>query len=163
MKPTFIGLGGQKCASSWLHAIFSDHPDAFMSSPKELNFFSSLTIAVRSGTKVIFAPRTGNRQSGEISPSYLPDWDAPSRAHAYNNADLRILIALRDPVERAFSNHLHDIRLAYYRNKELSFEAGLANNPMYSAQSRYAQHSSRWLEYFLLEARIWSSCRRTCL
>jgi hypothetical protein len=150
MKPTFIGLGGQKCASSWLYNIFSDHPDAFVSTPKELNFFSSCYERGFQWYENHFADAAGRLAVGEISPSYLPDWDAPIRAHAYN-PNLRILVALRDPVERAYSNHLHDLRLAYYKGSDLSFEAGLANNPMYLEQSRYARHLSRWLEFFPMD------------
>ena len=150
MKPTFIGLGGQKCASSWLYVVFSDHPDAFVSSPKELNFFSAFYDRGAQWYESHFTDAVGRQAVGEISPSYLPDWNAAPRAYAYN-ADFRIVVALRDPVERAYSNHLHDIRLAYYRGGDLSFESGLANNPMYLEQSRYGQHLSRWLEYFPLD------------
>lgn len=147
MKPTFIGLGGQKCASSWLYQVFNDHPDAFVSTPKELNFFSSLYERGCQWYESHFTEAAGRLAVGEISPSYLPDSDAPARAHAYA-PNLRIILALRDPVERAYSNHLHDIRLGYYKGTDLSFEAGLENNPMYVEQSRYARHLSRWLAFF---------------
>jgi hypothetical protein len=147
MKPTFIGLGGQKCASSWLYLVFNDHPDAFVSKPKELNFFSSSFDRGFQWYESHFDSADGRSAVGEISPSYLPDWNAPARAHRYNPA-FRILVTLRDPVERAYSNHLHDIRLAYYRGSDLSFEAGLLNNPMYLEQSRYAHHLGRWLDFF---------------
>jgi len=150
VKPTFIGLGGQKCASSWLHAIFNDHPDAYVSTPKELNFFSAFYDRGQHWYESHFAAGNGRIAVGEISPSYLPDRDAPARAHAYN-PDFRLLLALRDPIERAYSNHLHDIRLGYYQGADLSFEAGLANNPMYVEQSRYAKHLSAWLEHFSKE------------
>ena len=147
MKPTFIGLGGQKCASSWLYTVFNDHPDAFVSTPKELNYFSAVYDRGHQWYESHFTAGAGRAAVGEISPSYLPDRDAPARAHAYN-PDFRILVALRDPVERAYSNHLHNIRLGYYQGADLSFEAGLANNPMYVEQSRYAKHLRAWLEHF---------------
>ena len=147
MKPTFIGLGGQKCASSWLYTVFNDHPDAFVSTPKELNFFSAVYDRGHQWYERHFVAGAGRAAVGEISPSYLPDRDAPSRAHEFN-PEFRILVALRDPVERAYSNHLHDIRLGYYQGTDLSFEAGLANNSMYLEQSRYAKHLRAWLEYF---------------
>lgn len=148
MKPTFIGLGGQKCASSWLHAIFADHPQAFVSTPKELDFFSSHFERGFQWYERHFEAATGGHIAvGEISPSYLPDSDAPARARRYN-PDLRILVALRDPVERAYSNFLHDVRLGYYQSAAPSFEDALANNPMYVEQSRYARHLRRWMEFF---------------
>jgi len=147
MKPTFIGLGGQKCASSWLHMVFNDHPDAFVSDPKELNFFSAVYDRGYQWYERHFSEAAGRAAIGEISPSYLPDCDAPARARHYN-PEFRILLALRDPVERAYSNHLHDIRLGYYQSGDLSFESGLKNNPMYVEQSRYAKHLATWLDYF---------------
>lgn len=147
MKPTFIGLGGQKCASSWLHTVFLDHPEAYVTMPKELDFFSAFYDRGFQWYEAYFKGAGDRRAVGEISPSYLPDSDAPARAYAYN-AQFRIIVALRDPVERAYSNHLHDLRLGHYSGADLTFEAGLANNPMYVEQSRYATHLSRWLEYF---------------
>lgn len=147
MRPSFIGLGGQKCASSWLYMVFRDHPDVFVTVPKELDFFSAFYDRGFQWYESFFAVADGKAAIGEISPSYLPDRDAPARAHAYN-PDFRIIVALRDPVERAYSNHLHDVRLGHYSGQDLSFEAGLANNPMYVEQSRYATHLSRWTKYF---------------
>ncbi len=147
MKPSFIGLGAQKCASTWLHAVFSDHPDAFVSEPKELNFFTAHFDRGGQWYERHFSPGSGRKAVGEISPSYFPDRDAPARAFDYN-PDFRILIALRDPVERAYSSHLHNVRLGYFAGTDLSFEAGLADNPMYVEQSRYAKHLSAWLEHF---------------
>lgn len=147
IKPTFIGLGAQKSASSWLYTVFRDHPDAFVSTPKEINFFSSCYERGFQWYERHFATAGRCAAIGEISPSYLPDWDAPARARAYH-PKLRILVTLRDPVERAYSNHLHDIRLGYYENDDLTFEGALANNPMYLEQSLYAKHVDRWLEFF---------------
>ena len=45
---------------------------------------------------------------------------------------LSLLCAIQ--LNRAYSNHLHEIRLAQYSGYDLSFEAGLANNPMYVEQ-----------------------------
>lgn len=39
MKPGFIGIGAQKCASSWIYDILLDHPEVSMSEKKELDFF----------------------------------------------------------------------------------------------------------------------------
>lgn len=147
MKPTFIGLGGQKCASSWLYRIFDDHPDAYVSSPKELNYFSAFYDRGQQWYERHFVASVGRLAIGEISPSYLPDRDAPARARAYNPG-FRLLVALRDPVERAYSNHLHDLRLGYLGDDDRSFEKGLANNPMYVEQSRYAKHLRSWFAHF---------------
>lgn len=145
-KPAFIGIGAQKCASTWIYQVLSDHPEIFVSTPKELDFFSSFFDRGYQWYQRAFAESDTGRLCGEISPSYFVDSDAPARAKAYN-PDFKIVLALRDPIERAYSNHLHDVRLLHLQG-ELSFEAGLRNNPMYLEQCRYASHLKRWLEFF---------------
>lgn len=152
MKPTFIGLGAQKCASTWIYRILQDHPEAALSKPKELDYFSYYYGRGYCWYEQFFSGVAGNMKAvGEISPSYLSHPLAPKRAHAYNPA-FRIILALRDPVERAYSNHLHLVKMGYLKGSDCSFEYGLANNPMYVEQSRYATHLEAWLEYFPREA-----------
>jgi Sulfotransferase family len=88
-----------------------------------------------------------SKVTGEISPSYLVAAEAAERVCAYGPT-MRILVALRDPVERAFSNHVHEVRKGLYALADTSFEAGLAENPMYLDQSRYGHHLERWFARF---------------
>lgn len=140
-----IGVGAQKCATTWLHFVLKAHPDAFMSEPKELDFFSSFFDRGYEWYDRHFVGGAGKAVRGEISPSYLHDFDAPARAFAYAPA-AKVVAVLRDPVDRAFSNHLHEVRNGNCTS--VDFEAGMANNPLYLHQSRYALHLNRWLEAF---------------
>jgi hypothetical protein len=147
MSQLFIGIGAQKCASTWVHRILQDHPQACVSEPKELDFFS---YNFERGFQWFERHFPANSQAlvrGEISPSYFHDLAAPQRLKAYC-PNVRVIVTLRDPVERAYSNHLHDIRIENFSGPDLGFEAGLANNPMYVEQSRYATHLSRWMAHF---------------
>src|SRR5690606_31306508 len=85
--------------------------------------------------------------TGEISPSYFHDPAAPARVRAYRR-DMKLLLTLRDPVDRALSNHKHEVRLGHFTGPDLSFEAGLANNPMYVEQGLYGKHLASWLQHF---------------
>lgn len=147
MKPNFIGLGAQKCASSWLYQVMFDHPQVFVSTPKELDFFSAFYDRGLMWYENYFTEAGGCSARGEVSPSYLPDFDAPARAKAYD-PNFKIIICLRDPVARLVSNHSHDLRLAFFAGDDLSVEAGLKNNPMYVEQSFYAKHIKHWLKFF---------------
>lgn len=147
MKPSYIGIGAQKCASTWVHYILQDHPQAFASSPKELDFFSYNYGRGLQWYEKYFEKGLGRKAVGEISPSYFYDLSAPLRAYKYN-PHFKIIVMLRDPIERAYSNHLHEIRVGNFTGNDLSFEAGLANNPMYLEQSCYATHITRWLQLF---------------
>lgn len=144
---TFLGIGAQKCASTWVYKILQEHPDVFVSDPKELDFFSHNYNCGFQWYLKYFNEGIDKKIFGEISPSYFYDRSAPKRVFDYN-PEMKIIITLRDPIDRAYSNHLHEIRIGHYTGDDLSFEAGLENNPMYVYQSLYATHLKSWLEYF---------------
>ena len=147
MRPTFIGIGAQKCATSWVYRVLEDHPEALLSDPKELHFFSTHFDHGYQWYERHFSDRAEAKAVGEYSTTYLYSADAAARAHSYN-PDFRLIVTLRDPVDRAYSNHLHEIRVGHLTSGDLSFEACEANNPMYLQQCRYAEHLKKWLVHF---------------
>lgn len=147
MKATFIGIGAQKCASSWLYDILADHPEAAVSEKKELDFFSYHYEHGYRWYESQFPGKPGAKAVGEISPSYFNEASVPERAKLYS-PDLRILVSLRDPVERALSQHRHLVRIGLVPGPDYRFETALADNPSYIEQGCYATHLSRWLQVF---------------
>ncbi len=151
MKPAFIGLGAQKCASTWVHRILESHPDVVLPPEKEIDFFSYYFDRGYQWYERQLAGAANARNprlcAGEISPSYFHHPDAPTRVSEYSPR-VKLLVTLRDPVERALSNHRHEVRMGHFTGEDLSFEAGLANNPMYLEQGFYGAHLSRWLAVF---------------
>lgn len=147
MKPTFIGIGAQKCASTWLYRILAEHPQVGVSAEKELDFFSYRYDRGFQWYERHFAGCNGKSAVGEISPSYFAEPAVPERVRRYAS-DVRVLVSFRDPVQRALSNHKHEVRLGQFSGPDLSFEAGLRNNPMYVEQGRYGTHLARWFEHF---------------
>lgn len=147
-KPSAIGIGAQKCASSWIHAVLAAHPEAAVAREKELDFFSYYYDRGYRWYESLFDDSQPVRLHFENSPSYFHDPRTPERVRAYAPA-MKILLLLRDPVERAYSNHLHEVIKGHIPN--LSFEEGLANNPSYLDQSRYGTHLARWREVFPAE------------
>lgn len=145
MRPDIIGIGAQKCASSWLHAVAGSHPEIGISDPKEVDFFSYYFDRGYRWYEEHFAEVPGARVYFESSPSYFHDPRSPARARAYRE-DLKVLALLRDPVKRAFSNHLHEIIKGHIPS--CPFEEGLENNPAYLEQGLYATHLGRWLDAF---------------
>jgi hypothetical protein len=147
VKPTFIGLGAQKCASTWLHRLLSSHPQVDLPDVKEIDFFSYHFDHGYQWYERHFDALAPDRCTGEVSPSYFHDPSAPQRVSSYS-PDAKLLVTLRDPVERAVSNHKHEIRLGHLAGEDLSFEAGLNNNPMYVEQGLYGKHLANWLTSF---------------
>ncbi|MCK0168499.1 sulfotransferase domain-containing protein [Jannaschia sp. S6380] len=140
-----IGIGAQKCASSWLHAVAASHPDIAVADPKEVDFFS---YHFDHGYRWYEGHFDHARQTPvrfESSPSYFHDPRSPARARAYN-PDIRVVVLLRDPIRRAFSNHAHEIIKGHI--PPIPFEDGLRNNPAYVEQGLYATHLSRWRDAF---------------
>lgn len=147
MRPNFLGIGAQKCATTWLHAILVDHPEVCMGPKKEIDFFSHYYDYGFQWYERRFHCDGERIAVGEVSPSYFHSTQAPRRVSAYHG-DMRLVLFLRDPVERAFSNHKHEVRIGHLRGRDLSFEYGLKNNPAYIEQGLYATHLERWLEHF---------------
>jgi hypothetical protein len=147
MKPTFIGIGAQKCASTWLYRILAEHPEVGVSEEKEIHFFSHWYDRGYQWYERHFEGNAGKQVVGEISPSYFVEPTVPKRVFDYD-PNLKILVSFRHPIQRALSNHRHEVRAARYRGPDFSFEAGMRNNPMYVEQGRYGSQLERWLEYF---------------
>jgi hypothetical protein len=146
----FLGIGAQKCATSWLHHVLSQHPQVRASDPKELNYFTANYDRGALWYESHFAGAGEAVICGEASPTYFFSADAPERAHRYNPA-LKLIAVVRDPVARAFSNHLHEIRKGHIP-EDTSFETALAANPAYVLQGRYRENLTRWIDRFGREA-----------
>ncbi len=84
--------------------------------------------------------------SGEFSTSYLTDPDAPGRIRdRYPQA--RLLVSLRNPVDRAYSNYLNDI-VAGVVPPTQAFPEALQSHPEYVESGRYAHYLANYLELF---------------
>ena len=148
MKINFIGIGAQKCASTWVHSVLSDHPEVAVLPGKEIDFFSYYYNFGYEWYEKHICDVGTVKMIGEVSPSYFADSsDTPDRVFFYN-PKMRIVLSLRDPIERAYSNHLNEVKLGHVTNQNLEFENGLANNPMYLEQSRYGRQLARWFAVF---------------
>jgi hypothetical protein len=146
-KPTFIGIGAQKAATTWIYDVLADHPDVGLSESKEVDFFSRHFDKGYQWYERQFVAEDARKAYGEISPSYLNEPGVPPRVAAYL-PHVKIIVSLREPIARAISNHKHEVRVGHLAGADVSFETGLQNNPSYVDQGRYATHLRRWLEFF---------------
>lgn len=148
-KISFIGVGGQKCASTWIYDILADHPDVCISKDKELDFFSNFWdrgYAWYEGKFDLERARVAEAV-GEVSPSYLSDTDSAERAAKYNK-DMKVIVTLRNPIDRAYSNHKHNIRQGFVPDGDMGFEKSLAENPTYIEHGYYGRYLKNWLRNF---------------
>jgi hypothetical protein len=150
-RPTYVGIGAQKCASTWLHRMLEAHPQVAVPEVKEIDFFSYRYDRGFQWYERCFVDDEGSGKAtqarGEISPSYFCEPAVPERVASYM-PEAKIIVSLRDPVQRALSNHRHEIRIGHLVGDDVSLERGLRNNPMYVEQGLYATHLKRWLKFF---------------
>lgn len=146
----FLGIGAQKAGTSWLHRMLGAHPQIFMAQAedKDLKFFSAHYDYGYAWYERHFADDGGAARRGEFSTSYFYSQEAPARVRRYN-PDVRLVLSLRDPVDRLVSHHRHEIRTGRL-GAGVPLEVGLASNPSYVEQSMYFTQLARWLEHFPL-------------
>jgi hypothetical protein len=113
--PDFVGIGVQKAGTTWWFDAICAHPDVFSRADihKERHFFGRY--AVRSFGEADctkyhdWFPRPHDRLTGEWTPDYIHcPWIPALLAQAAPRA--RLLVLLRDPVERFRSGLAHQRR-----------------------------------------------------
>jgi hypothetical protein len=111
--PNFFIVGAQKAATTSLYFYLKEIPGVYMSPLKEPFYFSphavpnSASDIIRDKKEYLrlFEKARGYKAIGEATPIYLWDPDTPKLIHeAVPHA--RIIMILRDPIERAYSNYL---------------------------------------------------------
>ncbi len=104
----FVICGTQKGGTTALDAYLREHPQVCMAERKEVHFFDD--DAHFDGDEpdyapyhACFEPGRSHRLLGEATPIYMYWRQAPRRLHAYN-PDLKLIVLLRNPIERAYSH-----------------------------------------------------------
>ena len=101
--PTFIGIGVQRSATTWLHDCLKAHPNVFLPDSKELSFFNNerLYSQGESWYRSQFSGHRGEAAVGEITPLYLHSASIELMYEMCPNAQL--ILILREPADRAYS------------------------------------------------------------
>lgn len=101
--PDFLGIGGVKSATTWLYENLRAHPGVFLPAEKELHYFG-LKWFKRLQWYAAHFEHAGDRVAGEITPAYgLLPVDR-IRDVAELMPDLRLVLLMRNPVDRAWSH-----------------------------------------------------------
>lgn len=126
--PDFLGIGAQRCATTWLFENLRDHPALYLPEAKELDFFSSASYSGASSPvaeyRSVFSGAIPGQKCGEISTEYLISREAPRRIRRLLGS-VRLITLVRDPVERAFSSYSKRRRDGEW---DRSFEEFVAQN-----------------------------------
>ncbi|HEX2192964.1 MAG TPA: sulfotransferase domain-containing protein [Acidimicrobiales bacterium] len=145
--PDFLGIGALKAATTYLDALLRAHPQLCLPPGlKEVQFFNRYYDRGVEWYAGLFSSCDGRRR-GEISPQYLFDESCPARI-ASVLPDVRLLVSIRDPVQRAYSQYKHWVEERGYREP---FETFLADHPGALARGEYFRSVCRYLDYFPFE------------
>ena len=108
VKVGFLIAGTQKGGTSALDAYLREHPDICMANQKEVHFFDNEAIFNGDNSDyavyhAAFSLKTSQQLLGESTPIYMYWHAAPKRIWQYN-PDMKFLIMLRNPIDRAYSH-----------------------------------------------------------
>jgi hypothetical protein len=161
-KPNFIIAGAQKSGSTYIWSMLRQHPDIFFPEEKEINFFNTSS---RSDFDIVEYAQlfdgAGDFQiKGEASPRYLFYSHVPKLMHELNSK-LKLVFILRNPVLRAESHYLHNVRDGF---ESLSFEKAIEEEEFrirkdefslraysYVGRGLYAKQIKEYFNYFAKE------------
>src|SRR5262245_4918474 len=142
--PNFLYIGTSKAGSTWLYDVVNRHPEIYMASGKGLFFFSTHYERGLEWYASHFAAARGERIRGEVSHGYLYDEKACERMAAMD-PELKLMVCLREPLDRAFSEYLDGVKNGRVR---ASFEAQIERDPWLLERGRYARYLAPYLERF---------------
>ena len=108
---SFMIVGAQKCGTSALAHFLSQHPEIGMASPKEVHLFDSPNYSTHWRPEQIdalyrpfFSHCADAPLRGEATPIYMFLPEIAQELRRYN-PELKLIVMVRDPVERAISHY----------------------------------------------------------
>lgn len=180
--PDVLLIGASKCGTSSMAAHLSAHPDCMPPFYKEVRYFDSSRIpaadydgfrahfptVVRRGAKQLVSGRRA--WTADFSPTYFDHPHAPRRVFEVLGSEVRLVLMLRNPVDRAYSQYRFQRGIGNEREEdfakaldlEASRVAGEAERRRadeaydgerlvkfgYVTRGLYRQHLESWHRYF---------------
>ena len=116
--PNFLIVGVQKAGTTSIYNYLQEHPQIYMSSVKETNFLeqdwenlppeqqNKNGIVTLEKYREVFAGVQDEIAIGEASPNYLFHYESSAARIKKYVPHAKLIVILRNPVERAYSDHL---------------------------------------------------------
>jgi hypothetical protein len=164
--PNFFIVGAANSGTTSLYRCLNQHPEVFLPALKEPHYFAQVRpsygqrymrtyVTEKKAYLKLFRGGAGYRAIGEASPSYLFDAEAPLRIRSVV-PHARIIMLLRDPLERAHSHYLMDVREGvqdqhFYKAIEQDWYRsgkGWGRSHLYVELGLYAEQVDRYITTF---------------
>ena len=140
--PNFLYVGPDKAGSSWLHEMLLKHPDVYLSPAKDLYYFDRYYDRGLAWYASQFRDARDETIVGEVCQDYLFHPQAADRIHE-TLGPVRVMVSLRDPVERAWSSYLYARKHGIWPEP---FGEALQTRPELLDHGRYATGLDRFLQ-----------------
>lgn len=140
---TFLMVGCQRCGSTWTYEALKEHPEVYLPDSKQTHFFDE---SFENGMGWYLEHFDGISDKhiavGEVATSYCLPEVIPKVASEL--PDIKIIMAMRGPVERAYS---------YYRSRAphedwKNFEDALLCEPEITARGQYIDQIEILLQHY---------------
>jgi hypothetical protein len=161
-KVNAILIGAGRSGTTSLYHYLKEHQSICFSSIKEVHYFSIKDLYKRGEEyyHYFFSECRENQKWVSADTYLLVDKKAPKRIFSYN-PEMKIIVILRDPVDRAYSSYLYAINNGYEK-KNITFQQTLElekerlitnniveiNNLCHFYGSLYYYHIRYWMQYF---------------
>jgi hypothetical protein len=159
MFPDFLIIGAQKAGSTLLLKCLREHPDVFMPFGETRVFEDPEYVRtdVRHFFEKLFAGVSQKKAVGIKRPAYLAKPECPERIHRLI-PNAKLVVVLRNPVERAISAYYHYMRCGYIPIRpsqegltkliEGQYENAFPKSAEIIEYGRYHEHLRRYLKFF---------------
>ena len=110
-EPNFLVIGVKKGGTTSIYNYLIQHPQILPAIKKEVDFWSFYFHRGLDWYRSHFPaiPESENFLTGEASPSYFDSPDIPARLFHFF-PKIKLIVLLRNPVDRAISNYYHEVR-----------------------------------------------------
>lgn len=159
-QPDFLGIGTVKSGTSLVSDLLMQHPQIQWASRKEVRYFNRYQADGSPNpyhaqpytfyTRFFKIPSPPDKIQGEFSPIYLYDRPAIDKI-TDQFPDIRLIVVLRNPVQRAFSHYLYARDFQQTINASLSFEEAVETHPFLIRMGFYGEQLSYLTDRFPTE------------
>ncbi len=156
--PNLFIAGAPKCGTTTLYDHLASHPQIFMTEKKEPAFFDKDAFFDLAGNAIgehwtrylmnfPFEGAETARYFGDATPTMVFPKMA-TRIRQMCGSDVKIIISLRDPVDRAYSHYWHGYRLG--------LESGNPDKDLFNAEKpESVADTGRFPKHYVLTGRYW--------
>jgi len=114
----FVVIGAQKCATTWLYDCLKNHSRINLRNSKNEDAYYKGALHRQHGDNWYFSQFKNENPDllkGCISVEYIEDEQSPEALYELN-PDIKIIVSLRQPADRALSAYLWYVRKAFIPN-----------------------------------------------